>query len=310
MNKKIPHSLTWSLDSSVLEKKLYAWYVNPLNPNVQVAVFELYEDDFYVVCSVVDSNTGEFKLDAKEFKVFSEQAARNAMSDVEKEGFHCVVNWWNDIYSKEGLESVQEESDLYELVLIFRGMIDGRIGLSLGKSSRYKKSTKEEEEKEVAWIIEWIRKNSIRMSDQEIKDLSCEELLKWVNENVSEPKISTPGLKGKLFLLDPLFQNIRSIFYKSVKEGHKELFDKLLSFYNLKSLDPGQDYLPVLFALDILKNRGDDYFISKIIEDIMFDEKYSIRHSRLASKLKPLLKDKLVEYNNEYSNQLLAYDFS
>lgn len=309
MKMNVPHKLNWSTTSTnYLKQSLFAWYVNPKKPSEQMIIFQLEADQFYVFVDDVELRLGNFRSDPRSAKHFSEKKALKIVKFFEDEKYHCVVNWWNDIYCAKYLKGIKEE-DLYELALVPSGM-SGWIEMCLMQPKKLKKPGNQE--KVCKTVSKLLFKVSHLLTEEEIEEKPCDELIIWL-QNIFKVDYEFKQHEKTLELgvFSMYFQNFRTCFYKALKENNQELFDLFINKFSIKSLDPGQDYLSYLFALDQYVENKNEYFIS-VMTDRMIKEGYSIQNSSLKDILFHEVKNQLQNKypDNKYSRKILQYDFN
>lgn len=306
---KINHGLNWHSGSeNYFENKIYAWIVNPKNTEEQFLVFELFENEFYILerdKRNLKKGSSDFLTNKESCSFKTEKEALDIVEKFRKKKYHFVVDWWNDHYSKEGLGKVSIKS-LYDLCLITHISLHFNIAFSIMKKSNLSKRKKDEYQ-QIKLYSDVLNSNKYALSYEEVNKTSNEKL-KNIVDAMTEREESVIR-KNKLVLKSYVLtkNTLYYIFLKSIKSRDKDLFNYLIKNISLLSLDSFECYDSFLYALEMEKRYKDSYFINKLMS------LKKISGYKLGKYVSDLEKNRIIEilltYNSKHSKSLLKNEF-
>lgn len=309
--KKIEHGLGWrSADEEYFENKVYAWIVNPKNTDEQYLVFELFEDEFYVLKrdsrKLNPNGTSSFLTDSKSSKVKTEKEVIDIVEGFRKKNFHFVVDWWKNHYNNDGLENVELE-DLYDLCLTVEVSYMFNISFSLMKRINLL-GKKKSEYKKVKMYSDLLRSNVYTRTEGEVDRTSNEELKELVEHMIKNEDCDMEN--GRLVFNQSYVLTTDTLYYiflKSIDSRDRKFFNFLIKNIDLLSLDSYQAYEPFLRALKIEREDSDSYFIKKLM-NLKKEKDYEL-NEEIADYWKKDIVNKLEEDGSKYSATILKSDF-
>lgn len=277
---------TYEYDSDQALDIVWGCSYNPEDNDEIIMILKI-KDKFASVASSIDTNNClVHKIYFKEDPSwFTEEEAYALLSSCQEAGYVTAINRWDDYY---------ETKDDRNLKVVTSYDFSYNVNLSPVISS----TLSEEPDKIINGLINLFSCKAIMFETPFNEDFTKEEALTYISKVVKD---IFPEEKNNLALFHPLFQNLRSFFSIVVKKSYRDSFDLILKHFNLRTLDPGHDYLPVVYALD----NTDKYFIQALFDNINWDE-YKLSDGMLWSKMPQEFKKTIREkYSCKWSQDFL-----